>query len=328
MNRPPAFWSSGSGGLPALALAPASWVVSAVSARRARRVGLAAGVPVFCCGNATVGGAGKTILALDLLGRLSRRGLDPHAILRGHGGRAGRGAMLVDPDRDAPDLTGDEALLLARAAPCWVARDRALAARHAAGAGAGALVMDDGLQNFGLRKDCSFLVVDGEQGFGNGLVLPAGPLREPPLQALERCRAMVLIGQDRFGIMARFRGHRPILRASLRQGREVEALRGRPVVAFAGIGRPGKFFDGLKRAGIERIRDVAFPDHHRYGSADLARLLAIRDRAGPGAALATTAKDAVRLPASFRSRVVVVGVSLDWADGRIERVIDAALDRR
>ena len=328
MNRPPAFWSSASGGLPALALAPASWLVSAASARRARRAGYAAGIPVFCCGNATVGGTGKTILALDLLRRLSRRGLDPHAILRGHGGRPGRRAMLVDPDRDAPDLTGDEALLLARAAPCWVARDRALAARHAAGAGAGALVMDDGLQNFGLRKDCSFLVVDGEQGFGNGLVLPAGPLREPPLQALERCRAMVLIGHDRFGIMARFRGHRPILRASLRQGREVEALRGRPVVAFAGIGRPGKFFDGLKRAGIDRIRTVAFPDHHRYDGADLARLLAIRDRAGPDAALATTAKDAVRLPASFRARVVVVGVALDWADGRIERVIDAALDCR
>ncbi len=326
MLRQPNFWSHGAGGVTALLLSPASWVVSLVSTRRARADGQVAGVPVFCCGNATVGGAGKTILALDLLERLRRRGLRPHAISRGHGGRRHRSAAIrVDPGLHDAAVVGDEALLLARVAPCWVSADRVQAARLAIADGADVLVMDDGLQNFGLHKDCAILVVDGRTGFGNGFVLPAGPLREPPMQALARCRAMVLIGDDRTGLYPRLRGHRPILRASLRLGPEIEQLRGRKLVAFAGIGRPGKFFDSLRQAGVEPAQCVAFPDHHRYRPHDLKRLLARRNRLGSEAVLATTGKDAVRLPAWFRSQTVVVGVDLVWSDERIERVIDAVL---
>ena len=321
--HPPSFWSQPPIGMPALLLSPIAAVVASVSRRRAFQSGDAAGVPVFCCGNATVGGAGKTIVAIDLLQRLARRGMRPHAITRGYGGYGAR-SLRITAAMDARK-TGDEAPLLARVAPCWVAADRAAAAREAVASGADALVMDDGLQNFSLHKDCSLLVVDGEAGFGNGLVIPAGPLREPPLQALERCRAVVLIGDDQAGVARLLRGNRPILRASLRQGVEVDTLRGRPVIAFAGIGRPAKFFDGLRRTGLDLAGRIEFPDHHVYSHADLDRLRALRDTLGTDAVLATTHKDAVRLPAEFRAETVAVGVALAWSDERIERVIDAVL---
>jgi tetraacyldisaccharide 4'-kinase len=273
-----------------------------------------------------VGGAGKTTLALDLIERLANRGLRPHALTRGHG-RVGKRLVRAGPPHAAVDVkwTGDEAQLLASVVPCWICADRAQAARAAEREGADVLVMDDGLQNFGLEKDCSLLVVDGDAGFGNGLVLPAGPMREKPERALARCRAMVLIGEDQNGIVSRYRGRRPILRASLKQGPEVEQLRGRNVVAFAGIGRPAKFFDSLANSGISPIRRVSFPDHHRYDATDLARLSAIRDRLGADAIFATTPKDAVRLPSAFRSQIVTVSVRLEWADDRIDQLIDAVL---
>ena len=320
--RPPSFWSAGTATLPAMALLPASLLVSAIAARRARTEGMRAGVPVLCCGNATVGGAGKTTLALDLLGRLAARGLRPHALTRGHGGRVTRPRRVHAVDAD---LYGDEALLLARIAPTWVGADRAASAREAVAAGATALVMDDGLQNFGLHKDASFLVVDGGGGFGNGLVLPAGPLREPPVQAVRRCRAIVLVGEDRTDAVRHLRGSRPVLHARLRQGPEIERLRCHRVIAFAGIGRPGKFFDGLTEAGLTLADRIVFPDHHRFRPRDLQRLAALRDRVGPDAVLATTPKDAVRLPRPFRDMVVEIGVHLAWDDDRIERIIDAVL---
>ncbi len=322
--NPPSFWSHGRGGLPSLLLSPIAQAVERVASRRSTHGGEHVGIPVFCCGNATTGGAGKTTVALDLLDRLAKRGLRPHAISRGHGGRRHHAPLRVDPTMDAR-LTGDEPLLLARTAPTWISRDRVSAARAAWREGAGSLVMDDGLQNFGLHKDCSLLVIDGEQGFGNGRVLPAGPLRERPLDALSRCRAVVLIGDDRTGVASLLRGHRPILRASLRQSAEVDRLRGKPILAFAGIGRPSKFFDSLVSAGVTPRRFVALPDHHVFSGGDIARLLAIRDQLGSEAVLATTHKDAVRLPPALRDQTVAVGVSLIWSDRRIEHVIDAAL---
>ena len=325
IRKPPHFWQHGAGGVPALLLRPASGVVSAVAAHRDRRSGTRVPVPVFCCGNATVGGTGKTTLALDLVTRLTARSYQPHFLTRGHGGRAARSVLRVDLKTHDASVCGDEALLLARAAPSWVCADRVLAARAAVAAGATALIMDDGLQNPGLHKDCSLLVVDGGAGFGNGLVLPAGPLREPALRALQRCHAVLFIGDDRSRVLPQLRGWRPILRASLRQGPETETLTDRPVVAFAGIGRPGKFFDGLAASGVRLAATISYPDHHSFTVADLDFLHTARTAAGADAILATTPKDAQRLPAAFRRDVVVVGVSLEWHDERIDRIIDLVL---
>ncbi len=327
-GRPPAFWSrtDGLAGPAELLLAPVGTAVGRLVSWRASHPRAQVGAPVLCCGNASVGGTGKTILALDLARRLSARGLTPHLLTRGHGGGAGRGVHRVQPDLDEVAGVGDEALLLARAAPTWVARDRAASGRAAVAAGADVLVMDDGLQSPTVRIDAGFLLIDGEAGHGNRRVLPAGPLREHPGRAAARCRAVVLVGEDRFGVTQMLRFRRPILRATLRLDPEaIDRLAGRPVLAFAGIGRPAKFFDGLRQSGVAVAATRAFPDHHRYDRRTLDALG--REALALGAALATTEKDAVRLPpGSAEWPVVPVGVGLAWADDRLDRLLDVMLD--
>ena len=321
--RAPGFWERD--GLAARALAPLGGITARLTARRVARPGWRAPVPVFCCGNASVGGTGKTTLVLDLLHRLDRLGAQPHALLRGYGGRA-PGPLAVDPARHGAALVGDEALLLAEAAPCWVARDRAAGARGAIAAGAGAIVMDDGLQNPSLIKDCSLLVIDGGVGFGNGRLLPAGPLRERVADAAARCRAAVLIGADRRGAASHLPPALPVLRADLVQ--DVSGLTpGQPYFAFAGIGRPEKFFEGLRHAGITLAGRRAFADHHPYRAAELAALAEAARAAD--ARLLTTPKDFARLPEDARAGIAVAGVRLAWADAaEIETILRQTLQHR
>lgn len=308
--RAPSFWAHD--GLAARLLSPFSVLGSALTARRVARPGWRAPVPVICCGNATVGGAGKTTLALDLAARLLRQGHAVHILLRGYGGMA-YGAHRVAPE-DSSVAVGDEALLLAEVAPTWVGGDRAETARAALAAGAGVLLMDDGLQNPTLEKTCSLLAVDGASGFGNGRVLPAGPLREPLARAAARCQAAVLIGPDSAGAAAMLPPSLPLLRAELRQDDAIGRLKGRRVIAFAGIARPEKFFAPLRAAGADVIEARPFPDHYFYVASELA---ALRDRAQrAGALLVTTPKDAVRLPKPFLSHCAVIGVGLTWRDPR------------
>lgn len=314
--RAPGFWQLG-GALPLL-LAPAGWVYGTVTAWRMARPGARVGLPVLCCGNATAGGAGKTTLALDLGARLLARGRRVAFLTRGYGG-AGGGFRVTDQDAAA---AGDEALLLAALAPTYVGADRVAGARRAVAEGAEVLVMDDGLQNPGLAKDAGLLVIDGEAGFGNGRIIPAGPLRETVAAAAARCRAAVLIGPDRTGALAALPPGLAVLRARLRADDAAAALAGRDVLAFAGIGRPGKFRETLEQAGVRVAGLRGFPDHHRYAAGELA---ALRDEAATlGATLATTPKDAARLAPVQREGIAVVGVAIEWA---APEEIEALLDR-
>jgi tetraacyldisaccharide 4'-kinase len=232
------------------------------------RPGFDAGIPVFCAGNAGVGGAGKTILVRDLLVRLPGK---PFALTRGHGGKLA-GPLRVDPAAHTPADVGDEALLLAATGPTILARDRAAGAKLALAEGATAIVMDDGLQNPGLLKTFSFLVIDGGYGFGNHLVLPAGPLREPVAAAAARCAAAVLIGPDTANALAALPATLPVLRADLVPacGTPLAGIR---VFAFAGIGRPEKFFASARQLGAVMAGEMPFSDHHRYTARDAALLL-------------------------------------------------------
>jgi tetraacyldisaccharide 4'-kinase len=303
--RAPGFWQHG--GWQADLLSPLELLTARLTARRMARAGWTANVPVICAGNATVGGSGKTPLCLDILARLRGRGVDAHALTRGHGGAA-RMVTRADPARHAAADIGDEALLLAGAAPCWVGADRAASARAAIAAGARALVMDDGLQNPTLRKDFSFLTIDGGAGFGNHRLLPAGPLREPVETAAARCRAAVLIGSDFTGVIDALPHTLPVLRAHMQPGPAMQALAGKPVLAFAGIGRPAKFFSTLAQAGISPLAEISFADHHRYTARDLDRL---RARAA-GAALVTTTKDFARIPPAGRQGITPLDAALAW----------------
>jgi tetraacyldisaccharide 4'-kinase len=318
--RAPAFWAGGGGGIAPLLLSPISAIYAGATARRMTRLGWKAPVPVICCGNATAGGAGKTTVALDIGRRLADRGIAAHFLLRGYGGSL-KGPVQVDPARHDSTEVGDEALLLAEVRPTWISADRGAGGQAAVAAGAQAVVMDDGLQNPTLEKDLSLLVIDGSFGFGNGRVIPAGPLREPVAAAAARSRAAVLIGRDETGALAQLPPGLPVLRARLAPGPEAPMLAGQPVFAFCGIANPAKFFATLQEAGAVLAGREAFADHYPFDAGDMKDLLAQADslRALP----VTTKKDFVRIPAEFRARVTVVTVGLAWEEpAAIESLLD------
>jgi tetraacyldisaccharide 4'-kinase len=303
-----------------LLLAPISALYAGATARRMAQPGWQAPVPVICCGNATAGGAGKTTVALDLGQRLADRGIAAHFLLRGYGGRL-NGPIRVDPATHDSTAVGDEALLLAERRPTWVSADRRAGGQAAVAGGAQAIVMDDGLQNPGLEKDLSLLVVDGGYGFGNGRIIPAGPLREPVAAAAARCRAAVLIGEDEAGVLGQLPPGLPVLRARLVAGPEAAMLAGQPVFAFCGIASPRKFFATLQEAGAILAGRESFADHYPFDEGDMQALLAQAEalRALP----VTTKKDFVRIPPQFRSRVTVVTVRLAWEEpAAIESLLD------
>ncbi|MFQ5567578.1 MAG: tetraacyldisaccharide 4'-kinase [Paracoccaceae bacterium] len=316
--KAPRFWSNPPErpGWQARLLAPAAGLWRLGAWWRGRRAApYRAPVPVVCIGNLTAGGAGKTPMVAALLARLAAQGRDPHVVSRGHGGQL-IGPHRVDPDSDSHRDVGDEPLLLAALAPVWVARDRAAGVCAAAEAGAGLVLMDDGFQNPYVIKDGSILMVDAGPGFGNARLIPAGPLREPAADGLARADVVVLVGTEaeRRAAAGRWPALAGAVAARLRPRRTGLSLAGERVLAFAGIGRPGKFFATLRAMGAEIVEAVAFADHCAYPPAVLRRL---RRRAlAEGAMLVTTEKDAVRLPSEFRPEVVVVQVYLepdDWA---------------
>ncbi len=302
--RAPEFWQH-HGILPRL-LSPLAALTTRLTARRVARPGMTSPIPVICVGNATVGGSGKTILVRALLARYRARGIPAFALTRGYGGRL-PGPLEVDPTRHSAADIGDEPLLLAASAPTIVARDRAAGARLAIAAGAARLIMDDGLQNPDLRKTLSFLVIDGGSGFGNGRVLPAGPLREPIEAAAARCACAVLIGADTSAARAALPTSLPILTAHIAAISPVPLANLR-VVAFAGIGRPAKFFDSLRGLGADLVATLSLPDHHRYSHADCAHLAGLA--AQHQAVLVTTEKDQVKLSDPFRQACIVVKAEL------------------
>ncbi|MBP2311163.1 tetraacyldisaccharide 4'-kinase [Azospirillum soli] len=323
--KTPAFWYRPAG-LAAWTLAPIGALYGlAGRLRMAKGTPYEAGVPVLCVGNLVAGGAGKTPVCIAVAEALRARGVAAHFLTRGHGGRE-RGPLPIDLARHGADDVGDEALLLAEHAPCWVARDRAEGARAAEAAGAGAIVMDDGFQNPGLAKNCSLVVVDGGVGFGNGRLVPAGPLREPVACGLARADAVVVMGEDRAGVERLVGGALPVLHARLEPAGEAMDLSGRAVLAFAGIGRPEKFFATLEALGARVVERVGFADHHPYRPEEI---MALADRAaGLGAMPVTTAKDAARLPAALRSLVRVVPVRAVWREpALLDRLLDTVLTR-
>jgi len=293
--REPAFWWEPAG-LASGLLSPLGAIYGAVAAARMARPGAVAPLPVLCVGNLTLGGAGKTPTVLAVAGILQAAGRKPVALSRGYGGRE-VGPLLVDAAGHAAADVGDEPLLLARALKTVVARDRVAGVAAAHSFGADAVVMDDGFQNPSVHKDLSLIVVDGARGVGNCQVFPAGPLRAPLAAQLARAQALLVLGEGATGdwVAAEARAYGlPVFRGRLEPDRAaLDGLKGKRVLAFAGIGDPEKFFSTLRTAGIEIGATVPFPDHHRYSAADAAKLIA---RAGhEGLALVTTEKDLARM---------------------------------
>lgn len=305
--KTPRFWRDTN--LLSLALTPLSWLYGLGAwADRAFTTPRRAALPVISIGNATAGGAGKTPTALALAPLIEELGATPHFISRGYGG-AVHEARRVTADDDWQQV-GDEALLLARTAPTWVGPSRLASIAAAAQAGATLAICDDAHQHHALAKTLSLLVIDGPYGIGNGRLLPAGPLREPFAAAIARSDAAILIGEDTdrlapsLGI--------PVFHATLEPSGDTAALHGTPWLAFAGTGRPEKFFESLARLGLNLAATRAFADHHPYSAADIAGLK--QQAAALGAGLITTEKDIVKLSPQQASGIAVLPVTLTFRE--------------
>lgn len=266
-------------------------------------------VPVVSVGNITLGGTGKTPLVIALAWELQHRGWCVAVLLRGYGSKR-QAPCRVGAGHSAAQV-GDEALELHQQLPetqVWVGRDRVASALAAIAAGATLLLLDDGLQHWRLARDCDISVLDWAHGLGNGLVFPAGPLREP-IGQLGRADLLVLTGGGTGAeLPLRWPAAKPLIRLAS-WIKPPSELAGQPLFAFCGIGLPAKFFAALDHAGLLVVERLGFPDHHPYAQADMERLQHRADVLH--ATLVTTVKDWQRLPEGWRQRVVSLPLELD-----------------
>ena len=317
----PHWWQGASS--TALLLTPLSLLYQcAARLHRAFTPAARAGAPVISVGNIVAGGAGKTPTVMALTELVKAMGYQPHILSRGYGATLAA-PMKVNPKLHSARDVGDEALLLARAAPTWVFPKRSRSAQHAITAGADLLLCDDALQHHRLRKDINLLVIDGAYGTGNGKLLPAGPLRESLRSALKRVDGIVFIGEDQHLMKARIPPAMPVLYGDIVPVGDVGFLYEKPLIAFAGIARPEKFFASLTQLGATMLSQHAFADHHPYSDAELQML---RDEAHRNnARLVTTEKDWVRLPTEMRKHCHSLPVALRFRQP--ETVLQFLLER-
>lgn len=312
----PDFWYGSRYGIAAQLLWPAGLAYSLVSKiRKTFSKSWRASVPVVCIGNLSVGGTGKTPTAIAIAKFFIRRNINIHFLSRGYG-KTLDGPIRVNPSQHTAIDVGDEPLLLSNIAPTWVSADRRAGAELAISAGATTLIMDDGFQNTSIHKDISILVIDGEVGFGNGKIFPAGPLRENVENGTKKANAVLIIGDDTKGlrecIKSLQRSNLKILHGQLIPELNDINLKGERVIAFAGIGRPEKFFRTLRSLGCVISETIKFNDHHNYTSNDIYNLE--QQAKNLNAKLVTTSKDRIRLDKDSALNVIEIPVILKWED--------------
>ncbi|MEM8615619.1 MAG: tetraacyldisaccharide 4'-kinase [Pseudomonadota bacterium] len=328
--REPRFWAAGldpwsreAAPLVRSLLTPFAMLYGAITKRRlAKAKPLRLDIPVICVGNLTAGGVGKSPLVADLRARLTEAyGLRVASLSRGYGGTI-KWPCRVDIQSHTAKDVGDEPLMLACSGESWIGVDRAEAGLAMAKDGVEVIIMDDGFQNPGLHKDLSIIVVDSVARFGNGHVIPKGPLREPVAEGLKRADGVMIMGDGEGPkLPSSFNG--PVLRARIAP---TATPAPHPYVAFAGIGRPEKFFDGLQAAGADVRDSVPFPDHHVYTAADLRFLHRLAEERG--ARLITTEKDYVRLSEAQRAGILTFPVSVVMDDRASLDTLIAAVIRQ
>jgi tetraacyldisaccharide 4'-kinase len=307
-------------------LQPIGFLYGSATTRRMQGKGESVGAATICVGNFVAGGAGKTPVAMAIARMLLASGKRVAFLSRGYGGAERVEPLLVDGNAHTAAMVGDESLLLAKIAPCWIGTDRLRSAKRAVEGGANAVVLDDGLQDPALVNNLAFAVVDGETGFGNGLCVPAGPLRAPVGKQLPRVRALIAVGGDdrTLADIASAAPGKPLIRASLEPDALAAApLIGREVVAFAGIARPEKFYATLRRVGAQIVMTRDFADHHLYKPREIDAL--IEEAGRRGALLATTEKDAIRLTGRQARSIVTLPVTLRFEEPAVvQRMLRAA----
>jgi tetraacyldisaccharide 4'-kinase len=315
----PAFWYRPSSWM-SLLLSPLSGVYGAITTQRMRRSGRNAGIPVICIGNYHVGGAGKTPATLKIVEIVRASGESPFVVSRGYGGTV-RGPIRVQPLAHTAREVGDEPLMMASHVPVIVSSDRVAGASLARSEGASIILLDDGFQNPTLEKDLSLIVIDARRGIGNSRVFPAGPLRAPLVPQIEDTDALIVVGAGLGAdvvIKSLEQRQIPVLHARLQpDAKSTSALRGRRVLAFAGIGDPARFFATLNECGADVVEGVGFADHHAFSAGDLNRLEA--RAASKSLTLVTTEKDMARIRSDWRlahhaANIATLAITLEFDD--------------
>ncbi|QNT78039.1 tetraacyldisaccharide 4'-kinase [Entomobacter blattae] len=318
--HPPAFWYNSPSlkpsppkaftpGWPKI-LAPFTLITRILSAHRLKgRNKSPFPIPVLCCGNLTVGGSGKTPVTIALVQELQKAGKNVHILCRGYGGKL-KAATRVDLASHGADLVGDEALLLAQYAPCWMGANRLETAWLAQKAGADCLVMDDGFQNTTLTPTMGLLIINSQRGFGNGYLLPAGPLREPVSAGMARAAGVIFIGPPHQELLRHLPPSLEYWQAKRKADPALAKLYNRTVVAFSGIGEPEQFFAMIRTAKPAKVITQSFPDHFPFPEKTIRQLYKLAEK--NNAILVTTEKDCMKIPPSFRKNLFILSLSLEW----------------
>ena len=319
--KTPSFWHA-DGFIPKL-LEPLAQLYKCLSfLERSLRSKTKIDVPVLCIGNLVSGGAGKTPIALSIGQKLNAKH-NISFLTRGYGGIEA-GPIEVNPDEHSSYEVGDEALILSEVGPTWVSRNRIAGAIAAKNAGFEIVIMDDGFQHTSLVKTLSFVIIDGPYGFGNGRLIPAGPLREPIYSGLKRADIIVLVGEVNPSIIELLPNNKPLLRASLVPAEMGTQLSNNNVIGFAGIGRPTKFLETLEKMGLNIIDFVAFPDHYRFSESEICELY--EKATEVDAILVTAFKDMKRVPKSVAHLCQPIGITVVWEDdNEIQQLLDSVI---
>ena len=319
--KTPSFWHA-DGFIPKL-LEPLAQLYKCLSfLERSLRSKTKIDVPVLCIGNLVSGGAGKTPIALSIGQKLNAKH-NISFLTRGYGGNEA-GPIEVNPDEHSSYEVGDEALILSEVGSTWVSRNRTAGAIAAKNAGFEIVIMDDGFQHTSLVKTLSFVIIDGPYGFGNGRLIPAGPLREPIYSGLKRADVIVLVGEVNPSIIELLPNDKPLLRASLVPAEMGIQLSNNNVVGFAGIGRPTKFLETLEKMGLNIIDFVAFPDHYRFRESEIRELY--EKATEVDAILVTTFKDMKRVPKNVAHLCQPIGITVVWEDeSEIQQLLDSVI---
>ncbi len=314
MIEPPRFWTTATTPIWMFLF---SWVASLYAWATAYRLRTIAphkvGVPVICVGNLSLGGVGKTPIVCDLAEKLSQKKMRVGILSRGYGGRL-QGPVRVLPTQHTACDVGDEPLLLAAIAPTWVAKDRLAGARAMAKKGYDCILMDDGHQNPYVHKDLSIVVVDAEIQFGNGRVFPMGPLREPVEIGLKRADSIVLVGDPSDAFLDEMKAYKKTLFCAEMTPDVTSLDMAQKYVAFAGIGRPEKFFESMRKAGVSLVDTRSFSDHHLYTAQDIKKLH--RWAMAHQAKLLTTEKDFCRLTPAQKKDVFWPPLRVKWKESK------------
>ncbi len=302
--RTPSHWQHKN--LLSYALLPLGFLYAQATALRLKlKKSKSVSIPVICIGNLTAGGTGKTPTAIAIADIIQKLGKKPFFVSRGYGGNLS--GVIVDTQKHTPAQVGDEPLLLAQKAGVSINADRHQAAKKAIENGAEVIIMDDGFQNPSLKKDLSFLVFDGGSGIGNAFPLPAGPLRESFAKGLKRADAAIIIGDDKTNLQAKLKNI-PVFKAKISS--QSPNLGNKSMIAFAGIGRPQKFYDSLLAENVNVVKTIDFPDHHFYTEQELNDLLSLAQQQNAG--LITTSKDWVKIPPHLQPHFQVLEIFIEW----------------